>query len=606
MEIPPDVLSMLEGVPLRTSARNMTQLSQLLTDGTVIAYMVHRVYPRLINMHTYSPHNSVEGKLSTWKTLHDKVLSKMKVALTEDEIRVIVKRDSVDLLVAKLREIRMKMRAYEPMYNAGADKSKNQAEKDAARAKQYSANNPPRQRRNSVNRTLELDASLTSSPGTNSVVGKTMRSANEGISPPKRVRQASVGDNSRRPSRLAASIAASLGNQSEGQDILLGSAGRRASQLKRTKEREKHAKILRDSKKSIVVTESEMDEMFENITSKLNKDLDEHSERLNRLDVKSRQFDQHMTELRAANLKEMQQTDHNLANVLREEQSVVEPGFGFGRPGFVSAPQDGNNSFVGLVSPHSNQIAELVGDYGEEYDRMGEEIGREVDLLQPPPPPPSMPPPAHILEQARISRGESLVENIEEGEEEEEEEEEAEAEGEEEVEGGGGEIFTKGNAEEPFDMGILANNISNIENEQRHSNAGADDDVSDSSGEEVYDMGYRNSAYSKPTPSPHTPMGKPSPDLNSARKVRLSISGPSGLGAEDTDEAELEESATGVDWCEVFHNEHQRHYYLHHTGVSQWEKPAKGWVQCADPATKKVYYVNLASGESSWEPPKNF
>ena len=204
MDIPQDILSMLDGAPLRTSARNMTQLSQLLSDGTVIAFVVHKTFPRLINMHTYSQHNSVEGKVSTWKTLRDKCLIKMKINLSDDEIKKIVKRESVNLLMEKLREIRMKMRSYEPLYNAGSDKVKNQAARDAARATQYSANNPPRnqQRRSSINRTLELDTSLNSSPITSkSVVGETMRSASEGISPPKRVRQASVEDQSRRPSR---------------------------------------------------------------------------------------------------------------------------------------------------------------------------------------------------------------------------------------------------------------------------------------------------------------------------------------------------------------------------------------------------------------------
>ena len=78
---------MLAGAPLKTSARNMTQLSHALSDGVVIAHGIHKVFPRLLNMHTYTPSNSEAGKIDNWKTMNEKCLVKMKVKLSDDDIR---------------------------------------------------------------------------------------------------------------------------------------------------------------------------------------------------------------------------------------------------------------------------------------------------------------------------------------------------------------------------------------------------------------------------------------------------------------------------------------------------------------------------------------
>ena len=62
--------------------------------------------------------------------------------------------------------------------------------------------------------------------------------------------------------------------------------------------REKSAKALRNGKPTKELSAQEMDAMFEKISDKLTKDLDKHTDKLNRLDIKSKQFDKHMEELR--------------------------------------------------------------------------------------------------------------------------------------------------------------------------------------------------------------------------------------------------------------------------------------------------------------------
>ena len=351
-----------------------------------------------------------------------------------------------------------------------------------------------------------------------------------------------------------------------------------------------------------------------------------------------------MAELRLANKKEMTQTDHNLANVLRAGTSSAEPGFGFGRPEFVTAPQDGSNSFVGLVSPHSNQIAELVEEWGEGeghghgHGQGGEQYGEQYGYgangtglpppPTPPPPPPSHPPPAHILEK----RG--SMDRVDEDEDEDDDVGDGFGDGAQMQYNNASSVTHNPNFkyDVDVDVGVGVDGVGGEENFNLHlSNNNFESDESDEDGDEPgYDMGLRQSQSQNQDQdqdqnwdqnqdqnqdenrdkyninamieeannlsvtdvlSGKTPTGRPSPQLEAARKVRTSMSVP------------VDESPTGVEWCEVFHEEHRRHYYLHHTGVSQWEKPSQGTVQCADPNNNKPYYVNLATGVSSWVPP---
>ena len=91
-------------------------------------------------------------------------------------------------------------------------------------------------------------------------------------------------------------------------EVVLGSAGRRVQEKRRSVAREKSAKHLRQSKSKsqIRLSSTEMDTMFDQITNKLTNDLEKHSETLDRLDSKSRQFDKHMSDLRKANKREME------------------------------------------------------------------------------------------------------------------------------------------------------------------------------------------------------------------------------------------------------------------------------------------------------------
>ena len=99
----------------------------------------------------------------------------------------------------------------------------------------------------------------TSSQYSTSTVGRTMQRMSSGISPPQRMRGASTEDASRRPSKIAASIALELEGNLSG-EIILGSAGRRGQEKRRFIAREKSAKALRNGKATKEVSERTSEE----------------------------------------------------------------------------------------------------------------------------------------------------------------------------------------------------------------------------------------------------------------------------------------------------------------------------------------------------------
>ncbi|GMI16440.1 hypothetical protein TrLO_g9261 [Triparma laevis f. longispina] len=517
--IPDDIIQMLQGVTMKTSARNMTQLNRLLSDGTVIAKIVHTRYPKMVVLDHYTESTSTDRKMGNWLKLQSKVLGKLKCTLEEDDIKTLAAMGPGvnEKLITFLREFKQQMDNFEAIYKEKHSTLKTTDQK--------------------MKEEEERRGNDTSSQYSNSTVGRTMQRMSSGISPPQRMRGASTEDASRRPSKIAASIALELEGNLSG-EIILGSAGRRGQEKRRSMAREKSAKALRNGKATKELSSQEMDDMFEKISDKLTKDLDRHTDKLDRLDVKSKQFDKHMEELRLANKQEMINTEKSITVLLRtssENPDLNEnaPGFGMGTPKFVQAPEneDGvfNNSFVGSVDPYSNQLMELNGGVAA------------------PPPPPGGAPPAHILEEAK--RKKMAEEGVDEN----------------------GNLLDEDGNPYIFDEDLLSD---------EEGEGGLTLDVTAEMDEDAK---------------------KELADINAGKGGNEETpEGPSIGGAV---QGNLAPSANGVDWLETMHPQHQRHYYMHHSGVSQWEKPSKGCVQCTDVNSGKIYYVQMETGVSMWSPP---
>lgn len=56
------------------------------SDGVMMAEVVHHYNPKIIQLHNYPPANSLNKKIDNWNTLNHKVLKKIGVPLTRQQI----------------------------------------------------------------------------------------------------------------------------------------------------------------------------------------------------------------------------------------------------------------------------------------------------------------------------------------------------------------------------------------------------------------------------------------------------------------------------------------------------------------------------------------
>ena len=77
----------VDSIPLSRQKKN---ISRDFNDAVLLAEMIKYHYPRLVDLHNYPSASSTKAKLVNWETLNKKVLKKLGVKITKDEIKDIV------------------------------------------------------------------------------------------------------------------------------------------------------------------------------------------------------------------------------------------------------------------------------------------------------------------------------------------------------------------------------------------------------------------------------------------------------------------------------------------------------------------------------------
>ncbi|XP_018319144.1 sperm flagellar protein 1-like [Agrilus planipennis] len=67
-------------------SRHKRNISRDFSDAIPLVEMLKQIYPRLVELHNYTPRNSVALKVINWETLNKKVLSKIGVNLSKKMI----------------------------------------------------------------------------------------------------------------------------------------------------------------------------------------------------------------------------------------------------------------------------------------------------------------------------------------------------------------------------------------------------------------------------------------------------------------------------------------------------------------------------------------
>ncbi|TPX45782.1 hypothetical protein SeLEV6574_g03660 [Synchytrium endobioticum] len=77
----------IDTIPLSRPKRNLTRD---FSDGVAGAEVVHHFFPKLVELHNYSPANALTQKLYNWNTLNQKVLRKLGYLVADDAIQGII------------------------------------------------------------------------------------------------------------------------------------------------------------------------------------------------------------------------------------------------------------------------------------------------------------------------------------------------------------------------------------------------------------------------------------------------------------------------------------------------------------------------------------
>jgi len=77
----------IDTIPLDRPKRN---IARDFSDGVLMSQVIHYFFPKLVELHNYSPSNSVEQKNYNWKTMNQKVFKKMGFMLSPLDIEAVV------------------------------------------------------------------------------------------------------------------------------------------------------------------------------------------------------------------------------------------------------------------------------------------------------------------------------------------------------------------------------------------------------------------------------------------------------------------------------------------------------------------------------------
>lgn len=77
------VYDMVDSIPFSRAKKN---INRDFSDGLMMAELIYHYNPKLVSLHNYPPANSVNKKIDNWNILNNKVLKKMCIYLTKQQV----------------------------------------------------------------------------------------------------------------------------------------------------------------------------------------------------------------------------------------------------------------------------------------------------------------------------------------------------------------------------------------------------------------------------------------------------------------------------------------------------------------------------------------
>ncbi|XP_045473887.1 sperm flagellar protein 1-like [Harmonia axyridis] len=104
------------------------------SDAVPLAEILKQHYPKMVELHNYTPTNSYSGKLSNWETLNRKVLSKIRMPLSKEKMEQLA-RSKQGVIENVLHDIKLKIEAKAAGDQRGENYDDNSGSEDNIRRK---------------------------------------------------------------------------------------------------------------------------------------------------------------------------------------------------------------------------------------------------------------------------------------------------------------------------------------------------------------------------------------------------------------------------------------------------------------------------------------
>ena len=108
---PYDIMPIYEWVDSFQLSRAKKNIARDFSDGLLLAEMIKKYAPKLVDLHNYPECSSKKQKLNNWDTLNNKVLKKLGLRLSKNEIEDVVncKPNAIELLLKKVYTVIQKI-----------------------------------------------------------------------------------------------------------------------------------------------------------------------------------------------------------------------------------------------------------------------------------------------------------------------------------------------------------------------------------------------------------------------------------------------------------------------------------------------------------------
>ena len=108
---PYDIMPIYEWVDSFQLSRPKKNIARDFSDALLLAEMIKKYAPKLVDLHNYPECSSKKQKLNNWDTLNNKVLKKLGLRLSKNEIEDVVncKPNAIELLLKKVYTVIQKI-----------------------------------------------------------------------------------------------------------------------------------------------------------------------------------------------------------------------------------------------------------------------------------------------------------------------------------------------------------------------------------------------------------------------------------------------------------------------------------------------------------------